>query len=121
MESILTKELLQKAIDRNILVYDGNNTQKDRLTAQLSGLMRDVAILNYNEELTDLYVATTLYIPDYETSAGLKIHRDERLNRGGEFLKYYFDQGGCLYLTGQHENLVVATGPNGAVLLGSVT
>jgi hypothetical protein len=115
----MNKEILQKGIDQNLLVFDQDGAE-NKLTTRLSGLMIDVCLLNYNKRLTDIYVPTTMLVPDYETSAGLTVHREVGLNQDGELLKYYLDQHNCLYLTGNHKNLVVATGPDGAVLLGSV-
>ncbi len=138
----LTREALKEGIDQNIVVYDSDDNNNDKLTLRLVALMRTIARHNYNRVGSYLGKSSTapldtIYIgedvnyaedvsppisvspknPQGLMAAGLEIIRDRRLNKGGELDTYYFEEEGCCVAFGD-VHLLVATGSD-YVLLGS--
>ena len=119
---MLTKSILNKAVEQNIVCFDDEG-KPGVLTHRLVGIMIDVARMNYNEILTQIYIPIKVDFDDdyYITFCGLKVHQIPELNPRGELLKYYLeDLRASLYFTRGDRYLVVATGPNESVMLGSI-
>lgn len=119
---MLTKNQLKQAYDQNILCFDGDAKEKE-LTYRLVGIMIDVEWLNFKGRLTDLYIPPGIEWDDgYDgRMCGLKVHRLAELSPGGELYKYYRNNlGASLYVNRNDRYLIVGTGPNDAVMIGSM-
>jgi hypothetical protein len=119
---VLTKDILNKAISQNVLCFDDDQIEGE-LSYKLVGLMIDVLRSTSNEILTKLYIPCGIKWESeyYQTCCGLKVYQIPELNRShpDSLLRYYLeDLEGFLY--GNHKYLIVGTGPNCAVMLGSM-
>ena|SRR3990172_517572 len=131
----LTKKLIDRGLDKNILAYDSGAKPKD-ITIRLIGIMRDVTLRQYKKDLRYLFIPSVgITYDDYEWDelsgemeypvlGGLQLVTVESLNPDGKFLTYYLKKG-CLALKccRDHEHdddvLVVGLGESNSVMLGS--
>jgi hypothetical protein len=132
---MLTKEQIKIGIDRNLMVFDQYG-ESGILTYRLAGLLIDICLLNFQQKLTEIYVPAIIkidvelddknkrdpmgiYDVPYVTMAGLYVHKIYELLPEHELYQYYFKElkGN---LASSHNHLVVATGPEDNVILGSI-
>lgn len=116
---MLTKSLINKAVSQNLLCFD-LNAKPGTLTYRMVGIMIDVARLNHGAVLTKLYIPRGIaWEADYKTCCGLTVYQIEELDINGELYKHYKEDQQASLCAG-HKYLIVATGPNDAVIIGSI-
>jgi len=127
MEYAELKDAIKRGLDRNILVFDALG-ESGELTHRLTGLLIDVYLHNREDldtisRLTHIHVPHSIYVGDLPWRSGLEIVRWKDLNHGGFLWDYFIRElKGSLAWSDKekHRYLVVATGTENAVLLGSV-
>lgn len=115
----LTKELLEKAADQNVLIYDRDDKRHD-LTYRLVDVMLQFGQKEYNTLFHSIYIGKDAWVEDfkyYSEIHGLKIIRDGRFNIDGELTKYYQEElKATLEVNDEHICLAVS---DDACVLGS--
>ena len=121
---MLTKEQIERGMDRNILVFDCESKEEKYVSRRLASIMVDVYIHNrQNQQEAQL---DTLWVPaecevegaDMPTLAGLTIRHTSKLNRDGPLFKYYTSTLNGTLASGD-TFLIVGTDRGVGVLLGS--
>src|SRR3990167_8397505 len=90
----LTKELISRAADQNVLIYDWDDKYHS-LTYRLAELLKQHSVIMFGDRnFNYLYIGNDTIVEDYkyfDKIGEFEIIRDKRLNRDGEFTKYFID------------------------------
>jgi len=118
------KQLIKEAVNKNIMVTDRDSSE---ISNKLVWYMWE----SCGETMHTLYAPSNVYPKTHFESKlldtlGITIIRDERLNMGGEFTKYFEnDLSGCFpwesdSLKVPKESLLLGVGDGDSVILGCV-
>ena len=115
----LTKEQMKKGIDRGIICFDTDGS--DKLTYRLAGIMMDVAREDGIGRIVKFFTSSKIDERDLEHGqwiCGVDIIIDLRLDKQCEFYYYYVNEEKCCFPSGCN-NLVVGITDKDDVIFGA--